>query len=34
MFTVYYERDEEPNGRAKTKETGNGKATENSKKFC
>ena len=34
MFTVYYKRDKEVTGRTKTKKTRNGKATENSKKFC
>jgi hypothetical protein len=31
MFMLYYERDKEVTGRAKTR---NGKATENFKKFC
>jgi hypothetical protein len=34
MFTMYYEKDKETTGRVNTKKTGNGKATENSKKFC
>jgi hypothetical protein len=34
MFTIYYERNKEQTGQAKTKKSGKGKAIENFKKSC